>query len=63
MVTESWIIKSLELIGAAINIVNPLKETMENSKTNLICSTTDLGTVEKETLESSKGTRCHHYCL
>ena len=28
---------------------------MENSKTNLICSTADLRTVKKETLESSKG--------
>ena len=30
MVPQSWMIKSLELIGAAINIVSSLKETMEN---------------------------------
>ena len=30
MVPQSWMIKSLELIGAAINIVSSLKEAMEN---------------------------------
>ena len=38
--------KSPELIGAAENIVNLLKDTMENWKTNLICNNTDLGTVK-----------------
>ena len=35
-------IKSLETVGAAKNIVNLLKETMKNWKTNLICSNTEL---------------------
>ena len=34
---------SLELVGAAKNIVNLLKETMKNWKANLICSNTDIG--------------------
>ena len=33
-------------MGAAENIVNLLKETMENWKTNLICNNTDLATVK-----------------
>ena len=33
-------------MGAAKNIVNLLKETMKNWKTNLICSNTDLGAVK-----------------
>ena len=45
MATHSWIIKSLELVGAAKNIVNPLKETMKNWKANLICRNTDLGSM------------------
>ena len=36
-------IKLLELVGTAKNIVNLLKETMKNWKTNLICSNTNLG--------------------
>ena len=43
---HSWMIKSLELVGAAKNIVNLLKETMKNCKTNLICGSTDQGAVE-----------------
>ena len=39
-------IKSLELVEAAENIVNLLKETMKNWRTNLICSNTDLGAVK-----------------
>ena len=46
MVPHSWMIKSLELVGAAKNIVNLLKETMKKRKTNLICSNTDLGAVK-----------------
>ena len=46
MVPHSWMIKSLELVGAAKNIVNLLKETMKKWKTNLICSNTDLGAVK-----------------
>ena len=34
-------IKSIELVGAAKNIVNLLKETMKNWKTNIICSNID----------------------
>ena len=33
-------------MGAAENIVNLLKETMENWKTNSICNNTDIGTVK-----------------
>ena len=43
MVPHSWMIKLLELVGTAKNIVNLLKETMKNWKTNLICSNTNLG--------------------
>ena len=43
MVLHSRMIKSLELVGAAKNIVNLLKETMKNWKTNLICSNAALG--------------------
>ena len=39
-------IKSLETVGAAKNIVNQLKEIMKNWKTNLICSNTDLGAIK-----------------
>ena len=39
-------IKSLETVGATKNIVNLLKETMKNWKTNLICSSTDLGAIK-----------------
>ena len=46
IVPHSWMIKSLELVGAAKNIVNLLKETMEKWKTNLICSNTHLGAVK-----------------
>ena len=46
MIPHSWMIKSLELVGAAKNIVNLLKETMEKWKTNLICSNTHLGAVK-----------------
>ena len=46
MMHHSWMIKSLELVGAPKNIVNLLKETMENWKTNLICSNTDPGAVK-----------------
>ena len=46
MVPHSWVMKSLELVGAAQNIVNLLKETMKNWKTNLICNNTYLGTVK-----------------
>ena len=46
MVTHSWMIKSLELVGAAMNIVNLLKETIKNWKANLICGTADLGAVK-----------------
>ena len=42
MVPHSWMIRSLELVGAAKNTVNLLKETMKNWKTNLICSNTEL---------------------
>ena len=43
MVPHSWMIKLLELVGTAKNIVNLLKETMKNWKTNLICSNANLG--------------------
>ena len=46
MVPHSWMIRSLELVGAAKNTVNLLKETMKNWKTNLICSNTDLGAIK-----------------
>ena len=46
MVPHSWIIESLELVGATKNIVNLLKETMKNWKTNLICHSTNLGPVK-----------------
>ena len=46
MVPHSWMIKSLELVGAAKNIVNLEKGIMKNWKTNLICSNTDLGAVK-----------------
>ena len=39
-------IKSLELVGAGMNIVNLLKETIKNWKANLICGTADLGAVK-----------------
>ena len=39
-------IKSLELVGGAKNIVNLLKGTMKNWKINLICSNADLGPVK-----------------
>ena len=45
-VPHSWMIKSLELVGAAKSIVNLLNETMKNWKTNLICSNTYLGAVK-----------------
>ena len=46
MVSHSWMIKSIQLVGAAKNIVNLPKESLENWKTNLICSNTDLGAVK-----------------
>ena len=46
MAPHLWMIKSLELVGAAKNTLNLLKETMKNWKTNLICSNTDLGAVK-----------------
>ena len=46
MVRNSWMIKSVELAGAAKNSANLLKETMENWKTILICSNADLGAVK-----------------
>ena len=39
-------IKSLQLEGAAKNIVNLPKETMKNWKTNLSCSNINLGAVK-----------------
>ena len=42
----SWMIKSLELVEVAKNIVNLLKETIKNWKANLICSKKDLEAVE-----------------
>ena len=45
---NSWMIKSVELAGAAKNSANLLKETMENWKTNLICSNADLGAVKNK---------------
>ena len=45
-VSHSWMIKWLELVGAAKNIVDLLEETMKNWKTNLICINTDLGAVK-----------------
>ena len=46
MVLHSWMIKSLELAGAAKNVVNLLKKPVKNWKTNLICSNTELGAVD-----------------
>ena len=46
MVPHSWMIKSLELVGAAKSIVNLEKGTMKNWKTNPICSNADLGAVK-----------------
>ena len=46
VVPHSWMIKSLELVGPAKNIVNLLKETMKDWKINLICSNIDLGAVK-----------------
>ena len=48
MVPDSWMIRSLELVGAAKNIVYLLKETIKNWKANLICSNTDQGAVKKK---------------
>ena len=45
---NSWMIKSVELAGAAKNSANLLKETMENWKTILICSNADLGAVKNK---------------
>ena len=47
MVPDSWMIRSLELVGAAKNIVYLLKETIKNWKANLICSNTDQGAAKK----------------
>ena len=46
MVRLSWMIKSLELVEVAKNIVNLMKETIKNWKANLICSNKDLEAVE-----------------
>ena len=46
MVLHSWMIKSLELAGAAKNVVNLLKRPVKNWKTSLICSNTELGAVD-----------------
>ena len=54
MVPHSWMIKSLELVGAAKNSVNLLKETMKNWKTNLICSNKDLGEVKNKTWDLAR---------
>ena len=41
-----WMIKLLEMLEAANNIVHLLKEAMKNWNTNLSCSNTDLGAVK-----------------
>ena len=46
VVPHSWMIKLLELVGPAKNIVKLLKETMKDWKINLICSNIDLGAVK-----------------
>ena len=45
-VPHSWVIKLLELLEYCKNIVNLLKETIRDWKTNLICSNTDLAAVK-----------------
>ena len=49
MLPRSGVIKSLEVAGAAKNIVNLLKETMKNWKTNLFCSNTDKKVLKSQT--------------
>ena len=45
IVPHSWVIQLLELVEYCNNIVNLLKKTMKNWKTNLICSNIDLTAV------------------
>ena len=62
MVPHSWILKCLDMAGAAKNIISTISNSMVNWKIVLTSGGTVLGQVDIKR-GIFKVTPCHHYCL